>query len=525
MKRVQTGPVARFAAVALVALLAPPASRAAAAEPSSARPLVVGSKAFTESVILGEIVTQSLRATGATVSHRQDLGGSRILWDALRGGDIDVYPEYTGTIARELLPGLGLETDEAIRAALAPRGLRMSRPLGFENTYVLGVRRAVARERRLATIGDLRRHATLRFGFSNEFMRRSDGWPALRDRYDLPQRDVRGLEHQIAYRALAEGALDLTDLYSTDPEIAQYDLQVLEDEQRFFPDYRAVLLWRAAVDAVVRPVVAGLEGAIDTPGMARMNARARIDRQAESAVARAFLRASTGRAAGGTKRDQTAATGDPAATTQDAGPGRLDAFWRYTRQHLLLTGLSLLAAILVGVPLGVAAARQARLGRVVLALTGVVQTIPALALLVFMIPLLGIGFAPACAALFLYALLPIVRNTCAGLADLPRPLLESAAALGLPAGARLRRIELPLATRSILAGIKTAAVIDVGTATLGALIGAGGYGEPIVTGIRLNDVGLILQGAVPAAVLALLVQFAFDVVERRLLPKGLRSPA
>ncbi len=487
--------------------LCPARVEAAAPAPGVARPLVVGSKAFTESVILGEIVTQSLQAAGSNVSHRQDLGGSRILWDALRAGDIDVYPEYTGTIARELLPELGLESDEAIRAALATRGLRMSQPLGFENTYVLGVRRAVARELRLSKIGDLRGHATLRLGFSNEFMRRGDGWPALRERYGLPQRDVRGLEHQIAYRALESGALDLTDLYSTDPEIAQYDLQVLEDELRFFPDYRAVLLWRAEVDAAVRPAIAALEGAIDTPGMARLNARARIDRLTESAVAREFLRAKAGRA------------------VPDREPGRLEAFWRHTRQHLLLTGVALLAAIVIGLPLGIAAARHARLGRFVLALTGVVQTIPALALLVFMIPLLGIGFAPACAALFLYALLPIVRNTCAGLADIPRPLLESAAALGLPAGERLRRIELPLATRSILAGIKTAAVIAVGTATLGALIGAGGYGEPIVTGIRLNDVGLILQGAVPAAVLALLVQFGFDVVERRLLPKGLRAPA
>lgn len=478
----------------------------AAAPAAAARELVVGSKAFTESVILGEIVTDTLREAGVSTRHQQDLGGSRILWDALLAGDIDVYPEYTGTIASELLPGLALSSDDAMRTALAARGLQMSRPLGFENTYVLGVRRAVARELRLSAIGDLRRHGDLRFGFSNEFMQRSDGWPALRSRYALPQSDVRGMEHQIAYRALADGAIDLTDLYSTDPEIAQFDLVVLEDEQRFFPDYRAVLLWRTAIDAAVRPALATLEGAIDTPTMARLNARVKIDRETEVGVARDFLRERFGR---GEERAQP--------------PGE-NAFWRYTRQHLLLTGLSLFAAILVGLPLGVVAAHHARLGKLVLALTGVVQTVPALALLVFMIPLLGIGFAPACAALFLYSLLPIVRNTCAGIADIPQPLVESALALGLPSRARLRRIELPLATRSILAGIKTAAVINVGTATLGALVGAGGYGEPIITGIRLSDVGMILQGAVPAAVLALLVQLAFDLIERRVLPRGLRSP-
>jgi osmoprotectant transport system permease protein len=155
----------------------------------------------------------------------------------------------------------------------------------------------------------------------------------------------------------------------------------------------------------------------------------------------------------------------------------------------------------------------------------VLQTVPSLALLVFMIPLLGIGARPAVAALFLYSLLPIVRNTATGLADIPLPLRESALALGLPSGPRLRWIELPLAARSILAGTKTAAVINVGTATLGALVGAGGYGQPILTGIRLDDLGLILEGAVPAAALALLVQGGFELAERRLVPRGLRLRA
>jgi osmoprotectant transport system permease protein len=141
---------------------------------------------------------------------------------------------------------------------------------------------------------------------------------------------------------------------------------------------------------------------------------------------------------------------------------------------------------------------------------------------VFMIPLLGIGGRPAIVALFLYSLLPIVRNTYAGLNDIPSSLRESAEALGLTPFARLRLIELPMAARSILAGIKTAAVINVGTATLGALIGAGGYGQPILTGIRRDDVGMILEGAIPAAILALAVQGAFELAERFLVARGLR---
>ena len=180
-----------------------------------------------------------------------------------------------------------------------------------------------------------------------------------------------------------------------------------------------------------------------------------------------------------------------------------------------------LAAIAVSIPLGVIAARRPRLGPLILTTTGVIQTIPSLALLVFMIPWLGIGAKPALVALFLYSLLPIVRNTATGLRDIPVSLRESAEALGLPATARLLRIELPMASRSILAGIKTAAVINVGTATIGALIGAGGFGQPILTGIRRDDLSMILfEGAIPAALLALAVQAS--VRPGRAVPRSTR---
>jgi len=182
----------------------------------------------------------------------------------------------------------------------------------------------------------------------------------------------------------------------------------------------------------------------------------------------------------------------------------------------------LLAAILVAVPLGVLAAKRPRLGQPVLAVAGVVQTVPTLALLVFMIPLFGIGTVPAIVALFLYGLLPIVRNTHAGITGIPASVRESAEALGLPPGAILRLVELPLASPLIFAGIQSAPVINVGTATLGALIGAGGLGQPIFTGIRLDDVGLILAGAVPASMLALAVQALFELGARLLVPRGLR---
>lgn len=468
----------------------------------------VGSKKFTEGVILGEIVRQACASAGARTVHRRELGGTRVLWDALLAGEIDVYAEYTGTLAQEILRLPGAD-DEALRRALRERGVAMGQPLGFQDTYALGMREEAAARLGIRSLSDLAQHPGLRLGLSHEFMDRRDGWPALRRGYGLEALAVRGLDHDIAYRALADGAIDATDLYSTDAEIAYYRLRTLEDDRRVFPDYRAVLVWRedlASRAPGVVPALSRLEGRIPAAEMIAMNARAKIDRVPEDEVAADFARRALGIAA------------------EARGQGRLARILARTLEHLGLVASSLAGAIAAGVPLGILAERRRRLGQALLAAAGVIQTVPALALLVLLIPLLGIGARPALAALFLYSLLPILRGTQAGLASIPPELRESAAALGLPPPARLRLVELPMASRSVLAGVKTSAVINVGTATLGALIGAGGYGQPILTGIRLDDFGLILEGAVPAALLALAVQGLFDLSERALVPRGLRLP-
>jgi osmoprotectant transport system permease protein len=467
----------------------------------------VGSKAFTEGVILGELVTQVVRSSGARAVHRRELGGTKLLWSALLEGAIDVYPEYTGTIREEILAGSGVSDDAAMAKALADRGVRVSASLGFNNSYAIGMRENVADRLGIRTISDLARYPQLKFGFSNEFMDREDGWPALRKRYGLPQRDVRGMDHDLAYRALASGAIDATDLYSTDAEILYYRLRVLEDNLRHFREYTAVLLYRADLENRAPQAISAfslLEGRISESDMQRMNGRAKLERTPEAVVAGDYLAERLG------------------IQSQASRETITERLLRNLREHLYLVAFSLLAAIVFSVPMGILAARRPKTGQVVLAVVGLVQTIPSLALLVFMIPLLGIGARPSIVALFLYSLLPIVRNTCTGLQAVPREIRESAEALGLPSGARLRLVELPMASPAILAGIKTSAIINVGTATLGALIGAGGFGQPILTGIRLNDVGLILQGAVPAALLALLVQAVFETAERFLVPKGLR---
>lgn len=464
---------------------------------AQAQPLVIGSKAFTESVILGEVASRLLRDTGQLVRHRRELGGTRVLWSALTRGDIDCYPEYSGTLRAEIFAGRTIADDAQLRAVLARASVWSSRPLGFDNTYVLGMRRERARQLGLRRISELAAHPQLRFGFSNEFMARADGWPGLRAQYALPQRDVQGLTHDLAYRGLIAGAIDVTDLYSTDAEILQYDLVALEDDAGFFPAYEALILCRADVPVELRETLDRLAGRIDAAAMRRMNAQAKLDRKPEAQIAAEFLREQFGIEAAVNRSD------------------RLERIARRTREHLAMVGISLAAAVAIAIPLAIVAFRRPAFGRIVFALADILQTVPALALLVFLIPWLGIGYAPAIFALFVYSVLPVLRNTQAGLADIPRELRESAEALGLPAMARLRHVELPLAARSILAGVKTAAVINVGTATLGALIGAGGYGQPILTGIRLDDLGLILEGAVPAAAMALLAQLGFGLLERR----------
>ena len=495
--------------IGLIAVLLLAAGQLAAA------PLRVGSKDFTESVILGEILSGLARQQGYPVAHKKALGGT-VLWSALLSGEIDIYPEYTGTLQREIFAGKALAGDDALRQELRRQGIAMSRPLGFNNSYAIAVREDLAERLALARISDLQRHPGLRFGFSNAFMDRADGWPNLRQRYQLPQQIVQGMEHALTYQALQRGDIDVIDAYATDPHIALYHLRVLEDDRQYFPRYDGVVLYRQSLAAQAPRLVealAQLEGRIDDRRMLALNQRVEIDKRSETEAAAGFLAETLGIQA------QT-----------PTSPGLAARVAQATAEHLLLVAISLAAAIMFAIPLGVLAAKRPVAGHFIVGLAEVVQTIPGLALLVFIalisapLNLPTIGPWPMIVALFLYSLLPIIRNTLAGLHSVPDSLRESAEALGLPPWTRLRLIELPLAAPLILAGIKTTAVINVGYAALGGLIGAGGYGQPIMTGLRLNSSALMLEGAVPAALMALAVKSLFAGLERRLVPKGLRLP-
>jgi len=486
--------------------------------PGKSVELRLGSKKFTENVILGEMLAQLAAAENLTHVHYQELGGSRLVFEALRNGSIDAYPEYTGTLLQELLGETAPLELDAAREYLGSMGIAVSRPLGFNNTYAISMLRERADEMQIRTISDLKRFPELRLGFTSEFIERGDGWPALRDHYGLPHRQVAGLDHDIAYRQLESGAIDVMDAYSTDAKIKKLGLVTLQDDRQFFPEYECVILYRRQLEERFPRFIGhlrSLEGRIDEARMIDLNYQAESLSLSETEVARGFL------------ADVLSVRLNDQATADRLGT----RLWQRTLEHLDLVRKSLIPAILCGIPLGIIAFRWKRLGSAILACTGIIQTIPALALLVLIMPViallnlpsLGTGSTTAVAALFLYSLLPIVMGTYTGLNSIEVQYVESAAALGLSTGYRLRKVELPLAARSILSGIKTAAVINVGFATLGALIGAGGYGQPILTGIRRADTWTLLEGAVPAALLAIAMQLLFEWLEPLFVSRGLRS--
>ena len=475
--------------------------------------LTVGSKKFTEGVILGELVQGLARDAEVPTTHFREMGGTTVLFDSLVNREIDVYAEYTGTIAQQLLQSDAGTSIESLREQLSARDIQMSEPLGFNNTYALAMTKARAADLGIETISDLANHPDLVMGFGNEFANRNDGWKNLRTFYGLPQEEVREMDHDLAYRQLQLGAIDVMDAYSTDAKIDFYDLLVLKDDREFFPRYDAVLLYRDELEQEYPDAFASiqrLEGTLDETAIRKLNGQATLDGIPEQQVAADFLK---------TRMD---------ISIEVEIESFIERIGLRTLEHIDLVRRSLLPAILMGIPLGIVAYRYSTFGYFVLSVIGIFQTIPSLALLVMLMPLVaalglasvGLGAVTAVAALFLYSLLPIVRNTVTGLRDVSPDYHETGIALGLPWGTRLVQIELPLASRSILAGISTAAILNIGFATLGALIGAGGYGQPILTGIRLNDFSLILEGAIPAAGLALLVQLFFTMCERWFLPEN-----
>jgi osmoprotectant transport system permease protein len=457
----------------------------------SKKTLSVGSKNFTESYLLAEMISQVLEAEGFEVKRKFGLGGTAITFRALEEGQIDIYPEYTGTL-KEVL-----ERMEGGR----PDWLKVHTTLGFNNTYALAVRAPTAERLDLSTMSDLQEHGDLSWSFNHEFLERPDGWRGLKEIYNF-QVEPLILEHGVAYETLAQKETDVIIVYSTDGKIEKYDLKVLKDDKSYFPEYLAVPISRKDFPTEATKAVAKLNGLLDEKIMRELNAKVDVGGGGFGEVARDFL-------------SQAEMGGEGALVSGDV-KSFWDLLWERILQHLFLMFASLLPAILVACPAGYLIYKKRGLSSAVTSVAGVLQTIPSLALVVLMIPIVGIGVPAALLALFVYSLLPILRNTYIAFVDLPREVIDAAEGIGLPPGRKFFLVELPLALPVILAGIKTAGVIAIGTATLAAFVGAGGLGDPIVTGLALNDMGLILEGAIPAALLAIIFELTVEYLEKKL---------
>lgn len=490
MKSILTG-------IVLISLISPAGA--------DARPIVVGSKNFTESYLLAEIMAQALEFEGFTVERRFGFGGTKVCYEALRNGEIDVYPEYTGTIQQVILKTAEPLNVNQLTTALLAEGLQILQPLGFNNTYALTITEKLAARLDIERISDLAGHKQLQAGFSHEFLNRPDGWPRLMEVYELSM-PVTGIEHGLAYQAIDMGEIDITDAYSTDGDLTRYKLRILEDDRAVFPTYLAVPFIRDELDPRAARILDKLAGTLSDETMRQWNAEIVVAGLTIPEVAGKFL----------------ASVGQNSKTTTPRH-SLAAKLLRNTGRHLELTFTALILACIIGTGLAVLVYRSATWSGIIVYVAGLLQTIPSIALLALMIPLLGVGVVPAITALFLYSLLPIVRSAVTALTTVDPVYREVAKAMGLTQSQQLRHVLIPLAAPHILAGIRTAAVISIGTATLAAFIGAGGLGEPIVTGLALNDTDLILQGAIPAALLAILAELAFSGLERILIPAHLRA--
>lgn len=492
---------------------------------SQAATIGIGSKNFTEQAILGEIMAQLIEAkTKHKVKRRFFLGGTQFTFNAIQKGEIDIYPSYTGTAYIAILKNTKIlpaeQTYNIVKHEyLKKYNLVWLNEFGFNNTYGFGVIQSdplFQNVERLSQVRDFSQK--LKFGAPHEFLERPDGYDALQKAYNLKFQDFVGLDPGLMYQALVDGQVNMISAFTTDGRIQKFKIKLLKDDLNFFPPYYAAPLIRKDTlekHPELKPLLNSLQGKISDELMSQMNYSVDLNGQSIEDVAKWFL------------VDQGLIAGD---ASQSVLKQKMSSFWEYalsqkeyvfflTLEHMSLVAVALLLAMIVGIPTGIFLTRFNALSTPIFAVVNTLQTIPSLALLGFLIPLLGIGKIPAIVALFLYALLPLVRNTYTGIKDISPNLIEVSKGIGLTGFQTLKHVELPLALPTIMAGIRISTVIMVGTATLAALIGAGGLGDPIFRGISSVNHQLILLGAIPSALLAILLDRLLLLVQK-LVQKG-----
>ena len=488
--------------------------------------IFIGSKIFTENVLLAEMLALLLEERhGLKVIRKFNMGGTQLVFSALRRGDIDIYPEYTGTgwvmILKKSRSAEPKKTYHAVKKEFLKRfNLIWSLPLGFENTYALAVHKKDPRFKSVNQISQLKGQAPLfRLALSHEFAERKDGFKNFIKKYKLNflKNNILTMNAGLMFSALDNKKTDIIIADSTDGRIKAFNLKTLKDDKKFFPSYQAAYLTRSEAlsqSPEIKQAFQSLEGSISEKEMIRLNSQVDQLKKGVSKTARGFLIKKS------LLKGKAQAEGEQSLLAYYMG--RKKYLFKILMEHLILVFSSLFFALLFSVPAGLWAARQPSAGKAVFALVNTLQTVPSLALLGLFVPLLGIGFLPAICALFLYSLLPIIRNTFEGLKNVDRHFIEVSSGMGLSQWQILKYVQIPLALPVMLAGVRTSAVTLVGTAALAAFIGAGGLGDPIFRGISILDSRLIFLGAVPACLLAVALDQLLALLESLMISKGLK---
>jgi osmoprotectant transport system permease protein len=491
------------------------------------RPVVVGSKNFSESIILGEMVSIILeKKFNVPVERKLALGGTKVAFDALSAGDIDVYPDYTGT-GYVMILKMDKERDpdkvyEIVNHEFQKQfGIVWSPPIGFNNTYALAVRDDDARFKNVKKLSHLSHKVQdYKFGTPHEFMERKDGHGSFTKLYELnfQQDNLKSMDSGLTYEAINSQQLDMIMAYSTDGRLKAFNLRVIEDDKRFFPPYYASLLAKRETlekFPAIQKVFELMENFISEEDIIEMNNQVDRHKRDPRVVANNFL-IEQGIIEGAVKESS-----GKIGFFSFAYKKRLYLF-KLLKEHLILSLGALLIAFVIAFPIGILLTRRPSMGKIVFPVVNTIQTIPSLALLGFLIPFIGIGFTPALLALFLYSLLPLIRNTYIGILGVDRSYIEASRGIGLTNWQILMKVEIPLAIPVILAGLRTATVIVIGTTTIAAMVGAGGLGDPIFRGVATVNSNLILLGAVPAALLAVLMDKLIGLLDVLLVSKGVR---
>lgn len=488
-----------------------------------AESLTIAGKTFTEQEVLVDLLTWVLKEErpGLTVHKRKNLGGTSVTFEAVRSGDIDMYVEYSGTAYYSIFKQTEKLSKKQIHEYLIERldkeNLHWSTPLGFNNTYAILVKDN-DKNKDIHKVSDLKELAPdLIIGTDPEATSRPDGYEAFTQTYQLDFKSQKMMNSGLLYKSTDNDKVDVIIGYSTDGRILVTGLKVLEDDLGFFADYSASVLINKDTlkkHPWIKRALAKLHHQIDDQTMQALNARVDFEKMDSVTVTKKFA----------ADKGWITPKGPVIVKRQsflDFIVSKKDFLLVKLYEHLLLTFWAFLLVTVIGVSLGVLSYYKTRVQKVVFLAVNLCQTVPSLALFGMLIPLLGIGIKPSLVALVLYALLPIVRNTYTGLCEVEPSILETCEILGMNKRQILFKVLLPMSLVTISAGLRTSLVIIVGTATIASFIGAGGLGDPIFQGITSLNNRLILLGAIPAALLAILLDFLLHYSTRFLLSPGL----